>query len=364
MKIVGILGGGQLGLLLAQSLQRYGATVNVYDPNPESPDFKTCNEATCDSWTDSEKLVQFFKKCDVVTYEFENVSVDLLEDVQAKSETALYPSEKILAITQNRILEKEGVQNLGHPVVPFAKISETSQIAEEAQKIAYPCILKTTTGGYDGKGQYFLKDDLSLNKVLAELPKAEFILEKAVNLKCEVSCIVSRNKKGQCVSFPIFENVHKDGILFQTQQPANISSFVKGEARKIAENLATKLEIVGLLTVEFFVVLDESDEEILYVNELAPRPHNSGHITLKSCSISQFDLHARALLDLYLETPILVGSKTIVMENLLGDVWNSKSGWDIDLKPIFSAKGFVDIVLYGKPEARPKRKMGHFYFMR
>jgi 5-(carboxyamino)imidazole ribonucleotide synthase len=382
-KRVGILGGGQLGLLLAQSLVRLGCEVSIYEPDADAPACKQTSSAFNGSWTDLSKLEQFFDNCDVVTYEFENVATDLLFALQKKK--PLMPSASVLNTTQNRGREKGFMREAGLPHPAYKVVDVSSDLSKAVSSFALPCIAKTTFGGYDGKGQFLLESEVDVQSLCekVKLQRLELILEEKIELDLEVSCIVGRAKDGTEVVFPVFENQHRDHILDVTLLPANVPQAVQDKVREIAALSTRKLDVVGLLTVEFFLTKTKPRSEStvvvdgwhILINEFAPRPHNSGHITMQACDLSQFDVLARILADVPLKQPTMVNEGSFCMANLLGDVWleqhstRSSSGKvekltsttePLSLQCLEDFPQVIDVVLYGKKEARAKRKMGHF----
>ncbi len=371
-KRIGILGGGQLGMMLSESLMRLGVEVSVYDPDPLAP---LCLHATCifnGSWSDENKLTMFFEECDRLTYEFENVESELLFRLEERK--SLMPGANVLKTTQNRGNEKRFLQEHNLPHVQFEIISreDAGEALKKIQKFGLPCVTKTTFGGYDGKGQFMLNSEAEAHALYAadEFAKSEHILEEAIDIAFEVSCIVARSPNGEEVTFPIFENQHHDHILDLTLVPARIPAAVSERIQHIARTAAQALNVYGLLTVEFFLSrakprstsADEVDGWYIMINEFAPRPHNSGHVTMKACDLSQYDLLARVLLDVPLKTPRLVSEEIFCMGNLLGDVWLAQGSQQdqLNLDCLRDFPEVVDVVLYGKKEARTKRKMGHF----
>ncbi len=366
------MGGGQLGLLLSQSLVRLGAEVAIYEPDSEAPACKVTNIVYNNGWTDEAKLAEFFKQCDCVTYEFENVKSDLL--FRLENEKPLLPAANVLKITQNRASEKQFLASVKLPHVQFAILpkDDPAKAVAAIQKFGLPCLAKTTFGGYDGKGQYLLASpaDLVLFEDGQAARQSEHILEEAIDIALEVSCIVARSRQGEEVVFPIFENQHKEHILDVTLVPARIPPSVQKEIQKISLAAARHLNVLGLLTVEFFLsrqkprstTVNFIDGWYILINEFAPRPHNSGHVTMKACDVSQFDLLARMLLDIPLEQPSLVSEEIFCMGNLLGDIWLAQKRQDLelDLSCLANFADVIDVVIYGKTQAKMKRKMGHF----
>ncbi len=370
MKTVGILGGGQLGCMLASALHKLGAKVQFYDPDPISPAIERTNYCMQGNWEDKKKLEKFFASSDIVTYEFENVSVNLLEDICQSTGTKLFPSAQVLKTTQNRILEKSFLKNNHFPVCQFAFATNREEAKSIAQTFSYPFLLKTVTGGYDGKGQWFINNENDFNLFLHEFSQnfAPILFEEKIEIEMEASCIVARTADNSSICFPIFENVHKNHILYTTHLPASLPLAVQEKLKDIAKRAAEKLNVTGLLTTEFFLSrkinpyydFEKVDDYYIYINEFAPRPHNSGHITLNACNFSQFDALARILLDIPLQTPIL-NEGFYCMGNLLGDIWLEQNNkYALNLNAWKKNPAVIDVVLYGKKEAKKNRKMGHF----
>ncbi|HEY9676885.1 MAG TPA: ATP-grasp domain-containing protein [Drouetiella sp.] len=373
MKRIGVLGGGQLGMLLAESVYRHGGTVSVYDPDPFAPASKQVSEGHCftNKWTDIAALSKFFSESDAVTYEFENV--DSTELYQFEKTTPVHPSVQVLYTTQDRVREKTFLREAGLPHAYFEPVVGLDQLGAQVAAFGFPCILKSTRGGYDGKGQFFLANESELSNILKTLEPAgtdyRGELEEALTIEMEVSCIVARSPRGEEVAFPIFENMHKNHILDFTIFPARLPETIAAKVQEIALNAARKLNAYGLLTTEFFLTKSkarhasgtECDGWQIYINEFAPRPHNSGHVTRTAATLSQFDALARVLLDIPLTQPRTVAHGAYCMGNLLGDVWLAQGNKsELDLSALKDHPSVCDIVLYGKHEARAGRKMGHF----
>lgn len=374
MATVGILGGGQLGMLLAESIYRYGGTVAVYDPDANAPAHRLAARSFIKSFTDADSLKEFFEFSDVVTYEFENVeSAPLFPLAKVKP---ILPSVKVLSICQDRIQEKEFLRENNLPFAHFATAKTIRHLEKEAREFQLPFIIKTARGGYDGKGQWLIKDTAQLDALLddTDLLKHEgsgFVIESVVNIAMEVSCIVVRNPAGKDYVYPVFENIHKDHILDFTIFPARLSLEVADKLQDIALATAKKMDVQGLLCIEFFLSKRRAPNSSgitvgdwnIYINEMAPRPHNSGHVTRSASSVSQFDSLARVLLNIPLAQPKGLERGCYCMGNLLGDVFLAQ-GTDgkkpLNLQALEAFPEVVDVVIYGKHEARAKRKMGHF----
>jgi 5-(carboxyamino)imidazole ribonucleotide synthase len=377
MKRVGILGGGQLGMLLANSIFKLGGRVNVFDPDPEAPACNHSKNSINFPWMNYDALNHFFDISDIVTYEFENVeSAPLVSLGHLKP---IYPSVKVLKTCQDRALEKKFLLSAGLPHANFVIADSVANLRAQSHTINFPCIIKTARGGYDGKGQVMIRDRQEYLALLDDpkekndwLETFSGVVEEVIDLKTEVSCIVARPLKGEPVAFPILENIHKDHILDITVLPARIPASVQKRIKEIAIDATVKLDVYGLLTTEFFLSQTRSatspgiecDGWYIYINEFAPRPHNSGHVTTSACCMSQYDALARILLDVPLQEPLIISAGTFCMMNLLGDVWlaqgKSQFDADLDLSELRNHPQVLDVVIYGKREPRAKRKMGHF----
>lgn len=390
MKTVGILGAGQLGCMLAAALQKLGAHVRFFDPDAHAPGRAFTPWFTCAAWSDAKALEDFFASVDVVTYEFENVEVTHLSQVCEATGTPLFPSPQVLATTQSRASEKAFLAREGLPCAPFQVVETQGQLehvfralfASHAAPGRAIAIAKTLRGGYDGKGQVMVRLPSDLPSVAALLP---CVLEEAIDLAFETSVITARTQQGGLQSFPVFENIHVNNILDTTLFPspslARASGHPGAAAKTLvneAETCAQKLGLVGLLTTEFFLSRKPSQglfangglapvpgTDLYYgVNEFAPRPHNSGHVTREACFVSQFDAHARVLLNLPLPTLEPVSRDLFAMGNLLGDVWLAQaketSGFTLNLSAWAQFPDVLAVTLYGKETARSGRKMGHF----
>jgi 5-(carboxyamino)imidazole ribonucleotide synthase len=363
---VGILGGGQLGAMLVPALQDLGADVHVFDPDPTAPALRRAARAIRAPWRDTARLQELFDACDVVTYEFENVETEGLARVSGLEKLA--PSLEVLRTTQDRALEKEFFRAHGLPHVAFAAGKSTDDLRAAARAFGLPAILKTARGGYDGKGQWKLATEAVLEALLASpardaLEAGGWVLEEPIEIVLEASAIVAREKNGDEVVFPLFENVHRDHVLDVTLVPARLPADLEAEAKSVALSAARALGVTGLLTTELFVgrsARHRSAEVRVFTNELAPRPHNSGHVTRKACTYSQFDALARVLLGVPLVPPRLVAAGAFCMANLLGEVWQAqKSEGSLDLSAWEGNPDLLEVVLYGKRGVATKRKMGH-----
>jgi 5-(carboxyamino)imidazole ribonucleotide synthase len=343
---IGILGGGQLARMLALAAARLGLKCHVYAPEPDSCAFGVVRRATLAEYDDEAALARFAEEVDVITYEFENVPADTAAFLSSRR--PVLPDPSVLATTQDRLIEKDFVTGLGIPTAPYAGISTVGDIKTAIDKIGLPGVLKTRRFGYDGKGQVKIgaKDDPA--RAWRSLGEAPCILEGFVSFTREVSVVATRGIDGQVVSFDITENEHADHILKYSHVPAKVSAAVAKEGRHIVQAIAEALNYVGTLAVELFVVKDAKGERLL-VNEIAPRVHNSGHWTIDGATVSQFEQHIRAVAGWPLGKPSRRGR--IEMINLIGAEIDDYAKW-LEVPNAYLHN-------YGKPAARPGRKMGH-----
>jgi 5-(carboxyamino)imidazole ribonucleotide synthase len=343
---IGILGGGQLGRMLAMAAARLGLRCQVFSPDPDSPAFDVVLNATCAEYADVEALELFANDVDVITYEFENVPAAAAMILAARR--PVLPDRKILETTQDRLAEKDFVMRLGIGTADYADVSSAESLRTAIARIGLPAVVKTRRFGYDGKGQAIIRDGDDPDKVWEDLGTKSAILEAFIPFEREVSVIAARSAGGQVECFDVTENEHRDHILKTSRAPANIPDALAAQARIIAETIANALNFVGVLAVEMFVVQGAGGAKVL-VNEIAPRVHNSGHWTLDGASISQFEQHIRAIAGWPLGKPVRHGPVT--MTNLIGDDINDYERW-------LTVPG-ATVHLYGKGPPRPGRKMGH-----
>ncbi|MEP7239967.1 MAG: 5-(carboxyamino)imidazole ribonucleotide synthase [Devosia sp.] len=339
---IGILGGGQLGRMLALAAARLGFRTHIYCPDPQSPAFEVTPHHTVAAYDDETALAAFARAVDVITYEFENVPAATAELLAALK--PLRPNAKALAISQDRLAEKSFIGGLGIPVTPHRPVATLTDLAPALAALGSPAILKTARLGYDGKGQVRISTLADGEAAFATLQPHPLVLEAFVPFTAEVSMVLARGIDGATVAFEPAENVHRDGILRTSTVPAQIRSETATLAGRHAAAIATALDYVGVLGVEFFVLADGS----LVVNEIAPRVHNSGHWTEAVCVTDQFEQHIRAIAGWPLGDPSRFAD--VVMENLVGD--------EIAAIPARLGPG-VRPHAYGKAESRPGRKMGH-----
>jgi 5-(carboxyamino)imidazole ribonucleotide synthase len=343
---LGILGGGQLGRMLALAAAQLGLRAHVYAPDADSPAFDVSAEHTLAAYEDEAALTRFAQAVDVVTYEFENVPGRTAEILGAQARLA--PNARALAITQDRWEEKTFVAGLGIPTAPFAAAGSEEELDLALQRIGQPSVLKTSRFGYDGKGQVMLRPGIDPAAAWSDLGSQPCILEGFVPFEREVSVVAARSASGDFAAYDLCANEHRSHILDVTRIPAGVSRGTQAKAMGIAKALADALDYVGVLAVEMFLVRD-GDSERLVVNEIAPRVHNSGHWTIEGAVTSQFEQHVRAVCGWPLGSTDRLGR--VEMRNLIGeDVEN----WAEILK-----EPGAHLHLYGKGEARPGRKMGH-----
>ena len=357
---LGVMGGGQLGRMFVHAAQRMGYFTAVLDPDPHSPAGLASHHHIQTDYNDPQGLAQLSKLCAAITTEFENVPADALQTLGANRPVA--PDAACVAIAQNRIEEKSHFAACadvsGVSCAPYAVIETLAQLQAVPGHLL-PGILKTARMGYDGKGQVRVKNAFELAAAWTELKGVACVLEKLLPLKAECSVIVARAKSGDIVSFAPQLNVHVDGILAVTHAYAsNMPEALALRAQDATKLIAHHIDYVGVLCVEFFVIDDGSAHGGLVVNEMAPRPHNSGHYTMDACDVSQFDLQVCAMAGLPLPTPRQ--HSPAIMLNLLGDVWLDEKGdtRSPDWQAVLALPG-THLHLYGKRHARPGRKMGH-----
>lgn len=343
---IGILGGGQLARMLALAAAPLGLKCHIFAPEGDNPAFDVAAAHTVADYRDEAALLAFASSVSVVTYEFENVPAETAEILIQK--VPVLPSPKALAVTQDRLTEKSFIRSLGLPVADFAEVSSLPSCEDALARIGRPSVLKTRRMGYDGKGQITVRDGISASDAWQKIGAAPAILEAFVSFEREVSVIAARSAKGECVAYDVCENRHSNHILAETVLPAAISSETEARAKAAAFKIAEALDYVGVLGVEFFIA-GSGANEMLVVNEIAPRVHNSGHWTLGGAETSQFEQHIRAVAGWPLGSVERLGR--IVMENLIGDEIDRWSG-------LLTESG-AKLELYGKKEARPGRKMGH-----
>ena len=335
---LGIIGGGQLGSMLCQAATSLNIQTIIYCDDNDSPAQKFSTKFYHKKYDDVEALKQFANEVDVITFEFENIPVPTLKSLEKIK--PVYPKPQVNYIIQDRAREKKFINDLGITTTEYKEISKKEDCINTDHLI--PGILKTTTLGYDGKGQFIIQNNNDLQKITID---NNFILEKKINLKQEISVIVTRYQDGEVVLYDPFENVHKNQILDTSKIPANISDTITELSKTQAKLIAEKLDYIGTMCVEFFI----DEKEKLYVNEIAPRVHNSGHLSINAHSISQFESHIRAVCNLDIKQPIIL--KSAMMKNIIGiEIEEYRN------RTYKNNEFFYD---YLKKDPKPKRKMGH-----
>lgn len=342
---IGILGGGQLGRMMALSARYMGYNIAVLEPNKNSPCGQIADHEVIAAYDEIEGARELAKISDVLTYEFENISAKTAKWLEENAN--LPQGSDLLLTTQHRGTEKKAIENLGIKVAPYMLIDTVHGLLKGVKNIGIPSVLKTCRGGYDGKGQYVIKSPKDIEIAYESLKgKGQLVLEQWIPFELEISVIVTRNQVGEVTSFPVGENIHINQILHATIVPARVDEEVIIDAQKIATELARGLNLVGTLAVEMFVTKTGQ----IYVNELAPRPHNSGHYTIEACETDQFEQHIRAICNMPLGSTQLL--KPSIMVNILGEHMP---------KIVDNLGRLIDhhLHLYGKKESKPGRKMGH-----
>lgn len=343
-KTIGIIGGGQLGQMLTFAAKQAGMRVVILDPNPDCSAAQAADSSIVAEYSDKKAIEELARRSDVLTYEFENVDLEALEDV---SDKVLIPQgTELLRITKDRLREKTFLKEHGLQVAPFAAVSCKEDLVSAIEEIGYPSVLKTCEGGYDGKSQLVFHTREDLKNADELLEQGRCILEGWVEFSMECSVMVARNMDGAISVFPVSENIHCNQILHESIVPARMSEELQSNARKMAEKIADSLNLCGILGVEMFVGADGR----LYVNELAPRPHNSGHYSIEACNFSQFAVHNRAICNWPMPKIDLLSP--VVMVNILGQHVDG-------CRKLVLKKPQWHFHDYGKGEIRVDRKMGH-----
>ena len=343
-KTIGIIGGGQLGQMLTFAAKQAGMRVVILDPDPDCSAAQAADSSIVAEYSDKKAIEELARRSDVLTYEFENVDLEALEDV---SDKVLIPQgTELLRITKDRLREKTFLKEHGLQVAPFAAVSCKEDLVSAIEEIGYPSVLKTCEGGYDGKSQLVLHTREDLKNADELLEQGRCILEGWVEFSMECSVMVARNMDGAISVFPVSENIHRNQILHESIVPARMSGELQSNAKKMAEKIADSLNLCGILGVEMFVGTDGR----LYVNGLAPRPHNSGHYSIEACNFSQFAVHNRAICNWPMPKIDLLSP--VVMVNILGQHVDG-------CRKLVLKKPQWHFHDYGKGEIRIDRKMGH-----
>jgi 5-(carboxyamino)imidazole ribonucleotide synthase len=344
---IGILGGGQLGRMLALAAARLGLKTHIYSAEDDAPAFQVCNAHTCAGYGNETALTRFAEACDAITFEFENIPDEAVSFLSARKPVA--PGARTLSTTQDRLLEKNLALSLGLKTAPFLAVDAAERAVEALETLGAPCILKTRRFGYDGKGQAKITTQGEARYAFTSFKGAPAIMEGFVDFAFEASVIGARGADGAFVAYDPPENMHEHHILRRSVVPGRLSAAQSDEAKAIARRIAEALDHVGVLCVELFVTRTGE----LLVNEIAPRVHNSGHWTLEACQTSQFEQHIRAIAGWPLASP--ARHSDAVMENIIGE---EAANWQA-----LAAKGGA-LHLYGKSEIRAGRKMGHITWLK
>lgn len=344
---IGVMGGGQLGRMFAIAARRMGYRVHIFSPEKDGPAAQLADRATAAGYGDEEAVRRFAREIDLLTFEFENIPTETI--AWAAETRVVRPRREVLHIAQNRLREKEFLAGAGLPVAPFQAVKDLPSLTSALETIGRPAILKGAAFGYDGKGQERIEPGSEPAAIWAARAGEKCVLEGVIDFEKELSVIVARGPEGASAVFPVCENIHREHILDLTLAPARVTAEVAAAASDLARAVAEKLDLVGLLAVEMFLC----GEGQLVINELAPRPHNSGHWTIEGCVTSQFEQHVRAVAGMTLGATDLL--RPAAMVNLLGQLWSDgEPRWAAAL-----AEPAVHLHLYGKREPRPRRKMGH-----
>ncbi len=349
VETIGVIGGGQLGRMFALDAKRMGYRVITLDPQEHSPCGQVADEQIVAAYSDLDAIEELGRRADVITYEFENIDIGSVRRLEALLHRVT-PSSDVLHVTQNRLREKEFVRAAGLATTAFASVKTRDDLRAAAERVGFPAILKTVEGGYDGKGQWEAGSLEEAEAAIDAAGGAELIFERKVALACELSVIATRNAPGEIVAYPVAENTHDRGILAMTVAPARVEPRIAECAREMAATVGRNLGIVGTYCVEFFL---STDGELL-INEIAPRPHNSGHYTMDVTPCSQYEQHVRAICDLPLSPPRMLANA--VMMNVLGD---GTGDYLAGVPDVLSDPSIV-LHVYGKRHAVARRKMGHF----
>lgn len=350
MKVLGIIGGGQLGMMLTEAAKKMPEQISdviVLDPTPNCPAYKVGAKQIVADYKDEKAIMEIASKVDILTYEIESGNSDVLKKAEAK--TVINPSPETLRVIQDKFLQKSFLRQNKIPVTDFVEIKSLDDLREKIRLFGYPALLKARRDAYDGRGNYKINSEAELEKAYNTFAGKSLMLEKYVDFKMEVSVIAARNTQGQITTYPVVENIHERNILRITIAPARVTSQVASQAEKIAHSTMEFLHGAGVFGIEMFVTKDDQ----VIINEIAPRVHNSGHHTLQSSKTSQFEQHLRAILGMSLGDTDLI--HPTIMYNILGvdDFSGRYRISDFATKDLF-------LKMYGKEESKPQRKLGHF----
>lgn len=349
-RILGIIGGGQLGMMLTEAAKKMPSVISkviVLDPTENCPAAQVGAEQIIGDFKDKEAIVDLASKADIITYEIESGDSDVLKSVQDKAE--IEPSPDTLKIIQDKYLQKSFLSENNIPVAEFVKVDSLGDLKQKALKFGFPCLLKARRDAYDGRGNYKIDSKEEIESAFEYFKGQNIMLEKFVDFKMEVSVIAARNTEGQITAYPLVENIHEENILKITIAPARVSKKISDNADMVAKKTMEVLKGAGVFGIEMFV----TKEDKVLINEIAPRVHNSGHHTLNSSETSQFEQHLRAILGLKLGSTKLI--HPTIMYNILGP-----KDFVGEYKPVSLQEKNAYLKMYGKKESKPKRKLGHF----
>ncbi len=365
MKTIGIFGGGQLGSMLTQSIFKLGGNVCIYDESKNSVCSRQVAKFYQGSYHDETNLQEFNSNCDILTYEFENIPYTTVSKFSDKT----IPNSNILKICQNRIYEKQFLQNHNLPIVRHIIIENEHELEEQLRAFSFPLILKSAKGGYDGKSQYIFNSEAEFKLLATQIinnPRFfPAVAEEKISLSKEVSCIIAQTQDGNIINFPIIENVHHDNILEYSICPARINTELSKTIIQYSTQIVKAFNLIGLIVIEFFLSTNSPKSDLsidnthIFINEIAPRPHNSGHLTIKACNLSQFDVLARILLNMPCNQPELILSGSICMINIFGESFLNNPNGNLNFQNCALSKNLIDLNIYGKTQAKLGRKMGH-----
>ena len=348
---LGIIGGGQLGKMIGIEAKRMSLNLAYLDPDRTCPASTIADQLIVSDYKDEKSILDLADKSDVLTYEIELANSSVLKDLESKG-LPVYPSPAVLNTIQNKLRQKKFLKSKGIPVPDFEEVISIDQARRICKDSDYPLVLKACEDSYDGRGNYLIRSSRDIEKGIRYFEGRKCMIEKFIHFTKEVSVMVARNTRGQIASFPVVHNIHKNNILDTTIVPAGINKTVEANARSIAEKVVKSLKGVGIFGIEMFL-----ENNKLLINEIAPRPHNSGHYSIEACSVSQFELHIRAILGLPLVKPRLLSPA--VMTNILG-IPNYSGNYSITgIDKAFAVPG-MKLHLYGKRITKPQRKLGHF----
>ncbi|MDG7056011.1 MAG: 5-(carboxyamino)imidazole ribonucleotide synthase [Wolbachia endosymbiont of Meromenopon meropis] len=343
-KIIGIIGGGQLGKMIAIAAAKLGQKTHIFTHNKDDPSCSVTSNVTIADFSNKKALRSFVQNINLITIESENIPCNVIDDISQHIDF-FYPGKRALHISQNRLREKDFIRNLGIRTVDYKNIQNHNDLLKSSRNFGYPVRVKTIEMGYDGKGQYVINSDFEAKQFTFFNPDTQYILEVCLDSLKEVSIVIARDKNGKIIFFPIAENYHIDGILDTSIVPAKIDNKLTQKIQQIAKRIADALDLVGILTVEFFVTRNNE----LIVNELAPRPHNSCHWSLDACNVSQFEQLIRIICGLPMQEVVL--RFPCMTKNIIGsDIYNIHE---------YLNNKRASLVIYGKKETRNKRKMAH-----